>query len=344
MIANAWKWADQHPGRKRINPIHGEEEIKIILRETFEFMEEDGEITSQTGAFEMEDESGSLFDTALPDIAADDDIKLLDSVGGPADASNPHQAAVGGGSFKLADDLDAQVQKLSKTYESLEKEATKSDAALAVQSIPAYVELSNIFIALVSELSHKDSNLACSLGRRTQVFRALAWKEPFSPSRAVCYIPLCIPGLSFQQLIQYSEKRLWCRLLSNRADTSVIVVYSAREAEFMFPLDWQHNTIVEGNFTVESDRAAVVKLGEMAVESKIQHLREKGPLSHFRFYLALHPKLLSQPRREEGFGLFGTQRDLQGFLKHFRFESLQQAVADTSSMNAATCLEIWYVR
>ena len=37
------------------------------------------------------------------------------------------------------------------------EETTKSDAALAVQSIPAYVELSNLFIALVPELTHKDS-------------------------------------------------------------------------------------------------------------------------------------------------------------------------------------------
>ena len=39
------------------------------------------------------------------------------------------------------------------------EETTKSDAALAVQSIPAYVELSNLFIALVPELTHKDSGL-----------------------------------------------------------------------------------------------------------------------------------------------------------------------------------------
>lgn len=188
------------------------------------------------------------------------------------------------------------IPQITARTHGINEEATKSDAALAVQSIPAYVELSNIFIALVSELSHRDTG---------DLVNYTTWL-----SRGWC------------------RAELWCRLLSNKADTSVIVVYSAREAEFMFPLDWQHNTIVEGNFTVESDRAAVVKLGEMAVESKIQHLREKGPLSHFRFYLALHPKLLGQPR---------TQRDLNGFLKHFRFESLQQAVTDTSSMNAVMC-------
>ena len=91
---------------------------------------------------------------------------------------------------------------------------------------------------------------------------------------------------------------LWCRLLSNKVDTSVILIYSPTEAEFMFPLDWQHNSIAEGNFTVEDDRAEVVRLGEMAVESKIQNLQEKGPLSHYRFYAALRPQLLNQARKD----------------------------------------------
>ena len=33
---------------------------------------------------------------------------------------------------------------------------------------------------------------------------------------------------------------------------------------------------MEGDFTVESDRAVVVHLGEMAVDSKISHLQETG--------------------------------------------------------------------
>ena len=37
------------------------------------------------------------------------------------------------------------------------EDTTTSDAALAVESIPAYVELSNMFIALVPELTHKDT-------------------------------------------------------------------------------------------------------------------------------------------------------------------------------------------
>ena len=38
----------------------------------------------------------------------------------------------------------------------------------------------------------------------------------------------------------------------------------------MFPLDWQRNLIADGRFTVESDRATVVKLGEVALESAME--------------------------------------------------------------------------
>ena len=55
MITSAWAWADTKPGRKRVNEIHGEEEIRIILQDTFEFLEESGDETTQTGAWDMED-------------------------------------------------------------------------------------------------------------------------------------------------------------------------------------------------------------------------------------------------------------------------------------------------
>ena len=96
----------------------------------------------------------------------------------------------------------------------------------------------------------------------------------------------------------------------------------------MFPLDWQSNSIVEGEFTVESDRAAVVQLGEMAVRSKLQHLQDYGPLHHYRFYLALRPKLLRQDLIE---------RQPEQFLSDFRFQSLSEAAQDTSSMSGVMC-------
>ena len=50
------------------------------------------------------------------------------------------------------------IPQITARQHGVNEEATKSDAALAVQSIPAYVELSNLFVALVPELMHKDSS------------------------------------------------------------------------------------------------------------------------------------------------------------------------------------------
>ena len=54
MINNAWMWADKQPGRTRTNLIHGEEEIRFVLRDLFEFMDEEGEAYQQEGAFDLE--------------------------------------------------------------------------------------------------------------------------------------------------------------------------------------------------------------------------------------------------------------------------------------------------
>eukprot|EP00913_Durusdinium_trenchii_P007873 g7387.t1 len=74
----------------------------------------------------------------------------------------------------------------------------------------------------------------------------------------------------------------------------------AKEAEFIFPLDWQQSRISDGAFTVESDREEVVKLGEMALKSKLDHLKSHGRLTHYRFYLAWRAKLLNQDWRQKG--------------------------------------------
>ena len=55
MILNAWRWADQQAGRKRTNEVHGEEEIRIVLHDTFQFLSEEGERCEQSGSFEVED-------------------------------------------------------------------------------------------------------------------------------------------------------------------------------------------------------------------------------------------------------------------------------------------------
>ena len=65
----------------------------------------------------------------------------------------------------------------------------------------------------------------------------------------------------------------------------------------MFPLDWQLNTIVDGQFTVEEDRLVVAKLGEAAVDAKIQSLKEQRAICIFRWFVANRASCLTAETR-----------------------------------------------
>eukprot|EP00434_Breviolum_minutum_P003820 symbB.v1.2.003361.t1/scaffold186.1/size279346/8 len=188
------------------------------------------------------------------------------------------------------------IPQITARSSGVNEDMTRSDAALAVQSIPAYVEACDMFVALVPDLFHFDTSLPCNY---------TTWL-----SRGWC------------------RAELWCRLLSTRRDTSVIVIFSAREALYMFPLDWQKNLISDGLFTVESDREDVVNLGEMALASKIEHLRAAGPLAEYRFYLARRSALLNVPPEEW---------DLKGFLDHFGFSDVEAAVKQDTGLTGILC-------
>ena len=54
MIKKAWAWA-KSKGQVRTNPIHGEEEIRIVANETFDFKRTDAETTTTTGNFQVEE-------------------------------------------------------------------------------------------------------------------------------------------------------------------------------------------------------------------------------------------------------------------------------------------------
>jgi len=96
----------------------------------------------------------------------------------------------------------------------------------------------------------------------------------------------------------------------------------------MFPLDWQHNTIAEGEFTVEADRAVVVKLGEAALENKIKHLSSTdATMSLYRFFVASKAHLLGRPC---------LPWDLVGFLESFRFPSFKDAIVE-GTVSGALC-------
>lgn len=54
MCDKAWEWAKAKK-KIRCNPVHGEEEINIVLSETFELEDVSLEETNQAGSFEVEE-------------------------------------------------------------------------------------------------------------------------------------------------------------------------------------------------------------------------------------------------------------------------------------------------
>ena len=53
MCDNAWKWAKER-GKWRINPVHKEEEARIVIDDEFKYNTHQGHSSEQTGSFEME--------------------------------------------------------------------------------------------------------------------------------------------------------------------------------------------------------------------------------------------------------------------------------------------------
>lgn len=115
------------------------------------------------------------------------------------------------------------------------EDVTKSEMARAVNSIPAYVEASSLFIALVPFVQHQDTMEWCS------------------------YTTWLLRG--------WCRAELWLHMLSRDSEQdSVVMINSAKEVKFMFPYDWLQNSVIGGKFSVEGDRAVVVSLCEETLE------------------------------------------------------------------------------
>ena len=54
MVESAWSWGSAKNLLRR-NPVHGEEEARLVLSESFELLDEQGTSTRMEGSFEMED-------------------------------------------------------------------------------------------------------------------------------------------------------------------------------------------------------------------------------------------------------------------------------------------------
>lgn len=160
-----------------------------------------------------------------------------------------------------------------------------TESSMAIQSLPAYVQNSDLFMVLVPEVQHQDSGSYCNFTS----FLQRGW---------------CLA-------------ELWCQLLSSKKDNRVILIHGSRDVKHVYLTDWQSNSVLDGQFTVEADRLTVSKLAEEVLKEKIQRLSLGPELCSFRWFVANKPRLLDHPREA---------RDVTNFLRSFAFPNLAAAV------------------
>ena len=135
----------------------------------------------------------------------------------------------------------------------INEDTTQSDAAKAIQSIPGYVERSNLLVALVPDLFHTDTDELCNRS---------SWL-----SRGWC------------------EAELLCHILANKKDTTVVTISASMSAELtVCRVEW--DAVKNSAFTVESDRSVVTDLVNKALSTKIRHATDSGNLAVARYLLA----------------------------------------------------------
>ena len=152
-----------------------------------------------------------------------------------------------------------------------------------VQSIPSYVELCDVFLALVPPSIHHDTGLACDFH---------SWLK-----RGWC------------------RTELWCKFLSTNSQIPVIIAKGADVAHFSTP-QWYRHPVCAGEFSVEQDRTTCCVVIEKALSRYVAELGAAKKMTAYRFYNALFQELTGL---EEMVGVSFTEKKIQGFMEEFCF-------------------------
>lgn len=172
------------------------------------------------------------------------------------------------------------------------------DANKCIQSIPAYVEACQIFVALVPNLTHSSGS---------QVNYS-SWLQ-----RGWC------------------RAEMWCKLLSERSNVPIVVVTASDRAEFDHPMMWMRSPVHQGDFGLESDRRKVSRFIYKALSLKLQRLREskrKKDLNLYRFLMA---------RADEISGKAVCHDTMEEFLRKYMFSSPNDAIQFQVGMTGLAC-------
>ena len=180
---------------------------------------------------------------------------------------------------------------------SIPQHGATKDFALAVQSIPAFVDACEFFVALVPTIPHKSTGMDCSF---------TSWLD-----RGWC------------------RAEMWCRLLCSRPTIPIIIVLDHDHAVFATPsqcLPYPPNT---GEYTVAKDRVEVNKFIRVALRNKIGLLESRRTTVDIgRYYKARFQDILGLPPADQ---------NPRSFVSHFCFESKEEAINEKAGMGAMAC-------
>lgn len=150
--------------------------------------------------------------------------------------------------------------KPSRSSSSLTSLTTQE---LYISSIPFYVDLSDIFIALVPQGYHVDTAMLCN-------FRSYL-------TRGWCRL------------------EIWCRLLSEKSDQPFLVIKDIDEIEFCTSMFLADRPPHEGEFTINTDRTQIDRVMRQALRARKRSLQETRKWDMYRFTVARRETLLGLP-------------------------------------------------
>lgn len=146
-----------------------------------------------------------------------------------------------------------------------------SNQDLFISSIPFFVEVSDMFVALVPRLCHSSTSLQCNF--KTYLTRG------------------------------WCRLEMWCNMLA-ASSAPFLVVKGNDQVELANLTFLADHPPHEGEFTVESDRRVVYYVMQRALKASLRTLEKQQRWDLFRFTVARYETLLGLPPPKRDFKLF----------------------------------------
>lgn len=160
-----------------------------------------------------------------------------------------------------------------------------SEMILAVDSIPAYIAKSSVFLVLAPSVYHEDSkSMICSKG---------TWQL-----RGWCRLELALHALLETKGLE---------------ETCAIFIHHQGFIQESIPMQWLYTLPFKGEFTVKTDRDVVEKMVAAVARVRLERLRLSGSSFDHRFFQAIF-RYISPSQAPE--------QDLDKWMQRYRFGSI----------------------